>query len=279
MPVLAAVLYGLISAVSWGIGDFSGGLASRRSSTFSVVLLGYILGGALLWSCALLFGEPFPQAIDLVYGWLGGFSGLIGLLALYHGIAHGRTSVVAPVSAVAGATAPVLVSSWLEGLPGPAAAVGILMGILGVWFVSRAETGQRLASRDLRLGTLAGLGFSGFFIFLDRVSAGIIFWPLVFARWSLVPLIWLAARLWAQSPLPRRHALLPISLAAAFDAGGNVFFVLAAQTGRLDIAAVLSSLYTAVTVLLSAIILGERITAIQWAGVAAAIGAVILFTV
>ncbi len=134
-----------------------------------------------------------------------------------------------------------------------------------------------MSTPKLRLeGTL---GFAGFFIFIDQVRDGVVFWPLVAARTAalfLLVLLILGRRLW-QTPSYRR--LPVIVMAGVFDTAGNTFFALAANAGRLDIAAVLSSLYPATTVLLAWCILKEQLTSWQWFGVVAALVAVVLIAV
>ncbi len=58
--------------------------------------------------------------------------------------------------------------------------------------------------------------------------------------------------------------------------GGNAFFILAAQAGALAVAAVLSSLYPIVTVILAIAILREKVTAYHAIGIATAAVAVAL---
>ena len=79
--------------------------------------------------------------------------------------------------------------------------------------------------------------------------------------------------------LPNKAVLPVVLLAGALDVAGNVFFVLATHTGRLDVAAILSSLYPAVTVLLASIILKERVTRLQAVGILVALVAVPLISV
>ncbi len=271
-----AIAFGLASAASWGSGDFSGGLASRRSSVYSVVIISQLIGAVFLVTLAFSLGENIPSADNLILGGIAGVSGAIGLVALYLGLASGRMGAVAPVTAMVAAAIPVLFSLLTEGLPAISQLVGFGMGLIAVWLLSSGGDGGAIQARELGLALTAGLGFGLFFILIDQVSQSAVFWPLVAARMaslSFLIILTIVRRGWER---PARKQLSPIALAGIFDTGGNTFFVLATRMGRLDIAAVLSSLYPAATVLLAWLILKERLMPQQWLGVAAALVALVL---
>jgi drug/metabolite transporter (DMT)-like permease len=272
---LAAVLLGLASALSWGAGDYSGGIASRRSPVLGVLAVGQATGVALSAGLALLGGEPFPPAGALGWAALAGASGAVGLAALYRGLAVGRMAVVAPISAVLSAAIPVVVGALGEGLPPAPKLAGFGLALAGIWLVARVgETGEGRAGLGLAL--LAGCGFGGFLSLMDRAADGGTFWPLAAARGTSLA-ITLSAVLVRRRPwAPPRPALPVILLSGALDAAGNAFFVLASQVGRLDVAAVLSSLYPASTVLLAALILRERVSRPQGVGIGAVLAAIAL---
>ena len=277
---LTAVFYGLAAAASWGAGDFSGGVATKRSHVYLVVLLSHIVGIAGLLLLILLFGEPFPSWRDVGIGALGGISGAIGVLALYTGLAQGRMGVVAPLTAVITAIVPVLFGSFLEGLPQLHQLAGFIVALLAVWLISGDNGGGPVGLRwcDLRLPTVAGLGFGLFFIFIDHVSDKAILWPLVGARAASIFMMAVLVILTRQRQRPARTQSGWIMLAGVFDVGGNAFFALATSLGRLDVASVLSSLYPVTTVLLARFILDEHLSRRQGAGVAAALAALLLIT-
>jgi drug/metabolite transporter (DMT)-like permease len=262
----AAVTFGLASALTWGAGDFSGGLATKRAPVFGVLAIGHGFGLLLLIGLALLWGEAAPAASEFAWGVAAGLCGMVGLVALYRGLAVGRMSIVAPVSAVLTAALPVLFGVATAGLPGGTTLLGFGLALLGVWLL--AGTGAKESGRGgLGLALLAGCGFGIFFILLDRAGENAVIWPLVAARCgSLAVLLPIA--------LVRRQfgRFIPRSLGLALLAGtldvlGNAFFILATQAGRLDVAAILSSMYPASTVLLASILLGERVTRAQMAGI------------
>ncbi|MCZ6875336.1 MAG: DMT family transporter [bacterium] len=272
-----AIVYGFASAASWGAGDFSGGMASKRTHVYYVVLISQLTGAILLLGLALLMREPFPMPIDLVYGAGAGISGVIGLLALYRGLALGQMAIVAPIAAVVSAAIPVLVGLFIEGLPGTRQWIGFSIALIGVWLISQTREAVTLQVRDVGLASLAGVGFGLFFVVIDRVSDGAVLWPLIAARAAPVSMLLVfVAVLMRQTPMPVRQHLPLIALSGIFDTGGNAFFVLSTQTGRLDIAAVLSSLYPVSTIMLAWFFLHERLLPQQWGGVIAALTAVVL---
>jgi uncharacterized membrane protein len=279
-PDLAAALLGLASAASWGAGDFSGGLAARRSPLLGVLAVGQLAGTALVAALAMATREAAPPAASLAWAVAAGGTGAIGLAALYRGLAVGRMAVVAPVSAVLSAAIPVAWGAVAEGLPPAAKLAGFALALAGIWLVARSGGGEApgAGGRGLPLAVVAGAGFGGFLIFMHQGATGGTFWPLVAARGTAFLLV-LAAALARGRPatwLPARAALPLVILSGALDAGGNALFVLASQAGRLDVAAVTSSMYPASTVLLAALLLGERVSRPQAAGIAAALGAIAL---
>ncbi|MCB8977409.1 MAG: DMT family transporter [Ardenticatenaceae bacterium] len=279
-PELLAVAYGLASAAVWGAGDFSGGFASKRGNVYTVVLLSQVVGLVCLLTLALLLEGALPPAQDLLFGGLAGLAGVIGLLALYTGLAKGRMGVVAPMTAVLAAIIPVVVGIATDGVPPVLVLVGFGLAVTAVWLLSGGGQADGIRRDELGLALLAGLGFSLFFVFIDKVSAGVVFWPLTAARVASVPLllVFLLSRRWhhARWELPARSVLPIIALSGILDSGGNYFFTLATQSGRLDIAAVLASLYPASTVLLARLILKETLGTRQWIGVVVALIALVL---
>jgi drug/metabolite transporter (DMT)-like permease len=274
--VLAA-LYAVTAAACWGRGDFTGGLGARRFGTFGSVLISYAIGLIALAVIAVSRAEPFPASADLLWGAVAGLSGMMGLSFLFQGFASGRMGIVAPVSAVLGTTLPVIVAVFTEGLPRPLQFIGFALALVGIWLLSRPE---RLGGRPkgLEMGVLAGLGFAGFFIALNQVSEDAKFWPLVAGRVAAVGAMLLFALIRRRQVNVREAPLMLLILAGIFDAAGNLFFLLALQTGRLDVVAVLGSLYPAVTAILAWLFIKEHLTRLQVVGVGAAITAIVLIT-
>jgi drug/metabolite transporter (DMT)-like permease len=270
----ASVVFGLTSALIWGAGDFLGGLGSRRASVLGALLVSQTAGFVLLLVCAFLFGEPFPTAAQIGWGSAAGLAGTLGLGALYMGLASSRASIVAPVSAIVAALLPALYSLLTIGLPEPSKQLGFGIAIAAILLVSYSNQGVG-EMRALGLALAAGLGFGLFFILIHQGGQASTFFPLLFARGISIPFV-VALTRWRRPPLPAPPVLPILILSGLFDVGGNVFFLLASQAGRLDVATILSSLYPASTVILSRVVLAERTTRSQQLGVAAALIAIAL---
>jgi len=272
---LTTVILGLLTAVLWGGGDFCGGLATRKASVITVLLLAETSGLLLLIALGLAWHEPWPTAHTVGWSMAAGFSGVLGLAALYQALAVGKAGVVAPISAILAAALPVVFTALTSGLPAPLQLFGFGVAFIAVWLVAQTdEPGGTIAG--LRLALLAGCGFGGFYILINQAGHESTFWPVAVARLvALVPLLGIAfyRRL---SVRPTRSIIVIASLSGLLDAGANATFVLASQSGRLDVAAILASLYPATTVLLSWLLLGERITWVQRTGVVAALAAIAL---
>lgn len=274
---LAGAALGLASAASWGAGDFTGGLASRRSPVLGVLAVGQAAGVSAIAALALATGEPLPPVVSVAWGAAAGAAGAVGLAALYRGLAIGRMGLVAPLSAVLSAAIPVALGAVSLGVPAPVRLLGFAFALAGIWLVAGAGGGEpERGTAGLGLALVAGVGFGGFLVLMDRGARGGTFWPLAAARATSLGLA-LAAALASRRPwAPPRRALPLVLSSGVLDAGGNAFFVLATQAGRMDVAAVTSSMYPASTVALAALVLRERMSRRQATGVAAVLVAIAL---
>jgi drug/metabolite transporter (DMT)-like permease len=273
-----SAVFGLASAMAWGAGDFCGGLATKRTSVLRVVVGSQTIGVGSMILLAILTGEAVPGSRALAWGAASGLAGAVGLIALYSALAKERMGLAAPVSGVLSAALPVAVTAVATGLPGPLTLAGFVLALVAVWLVSRSE-GAAFQIEALGLPVLAGLGFGGFIVLIAQAGPGAVFWPLVAARCASL-LVLTAVAIWRHESLwPAREHWPVVGASGVFDAGGNAFLVLAAHAGRLDVAAVLSSLYPATTVLLARWILNERLTWGQTLGLLAALVAIAAITI
>jgi len=271
----APVAFGLASAVCWGAGDFCGGLATKRTHVYSVMIASQLVGVAMLIGLALAFAEKVPSPVHLLWGSLGGLAGTVGLIAFYSALASGRMGVAAPVGGVIGAATPAILGVLMEGWPGTLKLIGFALALVAVWFVSRTEDAT-VRVHELGLPIVAGLCFGVFFICIDRASETAVLWPLVVARLTSLSMLLTVATATRQPRLPEIKHLPLVALVGVMEVGGNAFYALAAHVGRLDVAAVISSLYPGTTVWLAWLILKERITRLQTVGIVAALAAIVL---
>ena len=278
---MISILFGLTSAITWGAGDFTGGMASRKTGAFRAVLFGEIIGLSIITVVAMIVWQPIPNLGIWILSMVAGAFGTMGILLLYYSMTKGLMSIATPVSALLAALLPVLVGVFTESLPTLVTFIGFVFALTAVWLISQSKDGVKtLLSHisDLRLPLLAGLGFGFYFVLIHAATRTATLWPMVASRLGGVLILSLYMALRRESLMVERSAWPMVFLNGVLDVGGNLFFVLAGQTGRLDIASVLSSLYPGTTVILAWVFLKERLSRTQWIGIIAAMIAIILFT-
>ncbi len=276
---LLGILMAFTSALVWGSADFTGGMATRRRDQYQVLVLSALSGLGVLVIAALIFRESFPSWKGVLWAALAGLTGLVGIAALYKGLSIGESAVVAPTSAVIGAGLPVAFGFLTQGLPDPIRLVGFVLAFAGIWIVSQTSTEKTGEHRKgFLLAVIGGFGFAGFMICMSHVDSDKVFTPLIVARSMVVLGSW-AMLLLNKTSFPAVRGNWVSMLAGVLDAGGNIFFMLAKHFTRLDTAVVLSSLYPAATVILTGLILKERISLKQWGGVIVCLAAIVLITI
>ncbi len=274
---MAAILLALGAAVSYGVGDFLGGLTSRRAHVLAVLLVSQAVGAAAVTVWVLVAGEPFLGSRAALAAAAAGLCGLLGLGGLYRGMAIGAMGVVAPISAVAAAI-PFAVGIARGERPSALQVVGALVALLGLALVSRpeGEVGARLAS-GVGLALVAALGFGFYFVFLDIAADDSPSWAVLVARLTSSTVALLATLAVGVSLAMPRRVLIAVLAVGVCDVGANVLFALASTRGLVSVVSVLTSLYPAVTVALAALLLHERLGRVQLAGAAAVLaGAALL---
>ena len=273
-----SVVYGLISALTWGAGDFNGGMAAKRSNPYGVVMIAHVISLGLLVVLALAIGDPLPHGTDWLWGGAAGICGAVGLVLLYVSLASGTMSVAAPISALVAAALPVLVGFFMDGSVGLLTFIGFALALVAVWLVS-GGAGMGFDLKAFLMPVIAGVNFGAFFVFIHFSSSVSTLWPLVAVRVVSVTSLFLFSLVTRQKWIPARESWVPILLSSVLDTAGNAFYILSAQTGRMDVAAVLGSLYPGSTVLLAWLFLKERVSRWQMVGILAALAAIVMITV
>lgn len=273
----------ILSAATFGAGDFLGGIASRRSSPLRVVAVSQLYGLVLIVVLLLVFPPAAFTSVDLIWGAAAGMSGGAGLVALYRGLSRARMGVVAAVAAGVGAIVPALFGLLTGERPTAVALGGVVIALFAIFIVgwpagSRPEsppTGWR-GARDLQEAIAAGIGFGAFFIFLSNASPQSGVWPLLGARLGSLALLWAIL-----GALPGRVSIRAetnrlILGAGLLDIAANALYLYATHDGLLTVVAVLSSLYPASTILLARLVLHERLSRTQIGGVLLAVAGMTL---
>ena len=275
---MLAIALALGASLSWGLGDFFGGLKSRTLHVLTVLVLQQVAGiaAALVWVAASAEGTPSTAATLLAVA--AGAAGCLGVGALYRGMAIGAMGIVAPVSAVS-AVIPFAVGVGSGERPSAIQVGGILLALAGVAVASRepaAQGGGQAAGIGLAL--LAAFGLGLYFVFADRAADESVPWAVATARGSSL-LLAFAAAVYAGASLRPGRSVLPVLIVIGLcDVGANMLFSLAATRGYLSVVSVLSALYPVVTVALAALVLHERVSATQRLGVAGALLGAVLIT-
>lgn len=288
----ANAIFGLLAAALWGGGDFAGSAAVKRLGStvrgaLLVVLLGHLLSLAVVGSLALLQGEAFPLGAPLWWGVLGGALSSVSLVAFYIALSTGHMGSAAAVSGLLCAAVPAVVSGFLEGAPGWTRLLGFVLAGTAIWMIASAsEPGHAASRRAMVLSTLGGIGFGIYFTALKFAGAAGVLWGMASARMGsagtaaivLTALLLFGAREHGGLAEGRGLTLAWICGGAALDTGGNLSFLAATRAGRLDVAAVLASIYPAGTILLAAWLLHEKTSRQQKLGMLLALPAVVLIT-
>ena len=291
----ASALLGLLAAALWGGGDFAGSIGVKRlggdvRGALIVVVTGHLLSLLLVGWLAAAHGDAFPHGAPLLWAICGGALSGISLVAFYLALADGHMGSAAAVSGLLCAAVPAIVSGFTEGAPGQRRLLGFAFAGTAIWLIAgTSKPGEGASRRAMVLSTLSGIGFGVYFVSLKFAGTAGLLWAMGTSRIGSASM---AVLLLAGSLLASRHArnqpearlagrgltLSWIVAGAALDTGGNMSFLAATRAGRLDVAAVLSSIYPASTILLAAWLLKERTTARQRWGMALALVAVVFVT-
>jgi drug/metabolite transporter (DMT)-like permease len=272
--VRAAAL-ALGASLSWGVGDFLGGVKSRVLHPLAIMAVSQPVGLILL-GVAVAARASAPPGPGVAWALLAAVFGTVGLAAFYRGMAAGAISVVAPIAG-AGAVIPVVVGVATGDRPSAFQGVGFAAAIGGVAFSSweRNPGGSRWAA-GTRFGVVAMFGFGLYFVFLHAASGDDFLWPAFLFRIVSTSIVW-CALLVVRPPLRGiGTAWLALVLIGCLDTGGNTLYAAASSYGSVSVTSVLASLYPVVTVLLARHRLHERVHRVQELGIALTIAGIVL---
>ena len=269
----------LLAAATWGGSDFAGGWGARKSSALLVTASGQVLSlAALLCVCGAL-RLAVPGTIFLLYGAIGGFEGAIALAVFYRALAMGAMGLTAALTGLLTALIPVVFDLFNSGWPGALTSAGLIVGLAAIWLISQSQSSGESSTpaRALALGACAGVGFGAQLVLFKMAAAGGVLWALTSGRIAGAAAILLTVILMPPQK-PWRGFWLAGIISGSLDTVGNLFYMEASRMGRLDVAAVISSMYPAGTMLLAGVLLRERPTPRQLAGMGLALAAVALLS-
>ena len=284
------ILIGLLASVTYGIQDFIGGVVSRRNHVLTVVAWGQIAGIVFAAAGVPLLTDGPPTAAALSLSGAAGIAGMFGAALLFRGLARGRMSVVAPVTAVLAASVPVLIGLVSGERPTNLALGGLVVALLAIALVSSApEPGvprrregtlrTRMIGAAIPEAVGAGLLFAGFFLLLDRVEDDAGLWPLVGARAAALVVVGIILLATGVPVRPAAGTTLGVVGSGFLSNVSDYLFVLGTRLGLLSVVVVLTSLYPATTVILARVVLKERIGRGQLVGLVLALIGVVFLTV
>ena len=260
------IALGLVAALLYGSSDFGGGLASRRFGSLQVTVIGSAVATALAWATLIAVGGPGPSVRAVAWGLASGLAGGAGTIVLYRGLARGQMSVVGPLSAVGAAVVPVAAGVALGERPSILAVAGVLVSLPAIVLVAASGSVRGKLGAGLLDGLAAGLAFGILFVGLAQAGRDAGLWPVACEQTGAL-LLTLAVAVKSREPLriPLRAAGLPV-LAGASGMAATLAYFYATHFSMLAIAAVLVSLYPGFTVMLARLILHERFSPAQRAG-------------
>jgi drug/metabolite transporter (DMT)-like permease len=253
---VTAIGLALGASVLWGVGDFLGGVTSRRLATLAVLAISQAAGLAGIVVVATFAGGGFLGGTAIAAAVAAGLAGALGLACLYRGMAIGAIGVIAPISASA-AVLPVTVGLARGERPGSIQLAGITLALVGVVLVSREPGSTGRLAAGVPLAFVAAIGFGSYFVFMDRASADDPYWAVVVARASAATLALAVAAARSALRVPARDVPVLVAI-GLFDVGANLALALALNEGFVSVVSVLASLYPVVTILLAVAMLRER---------------------
>lgn len=286
---------GLLAAILWGGGDFSGGMGAKCAggslrATLRVILVSHFSSFCILLLIESLLRNPFPHGAPLFWGLAAGVAGGLSLTGFYIALARGAMGAPAAVSGLLAAAVPATVAIVIDGSPGTLPLLGFIVAGIAIWIIAAAPTGSLeghlpQSASTMLLSIVSGAGFGLYFVCLKYAGAAGIIWPMATARLGslttcTILILLLSINSGAPSPiakLPKSAILWSVST-AVLDTGGNLFYISATRAGRMDVAAVLASLYPASTILLAGWILKEHLSRRQAFGMTIAAIAVLMIT-
>jgi len=227
----------------------------------------------------IIRGVPLVPGPWIAAGVVAGLAGLVGLSAVYRGMAIGVVGVVSTIAAT-GPVIPILVGLVLGERPSVLQFVGILVTLAGIGLLAfdrRPQSGGKLVP-GVGLALLAALAFGIFLVAIKYASRPDPLWGVLATRTGSVSALLLLGLAFRSRIRVQRTDMLPLLTVGVLDVSADVFFAFATTIGLLSIVSILSSLYPVATVILARIVLKERMLRLQQVGIGLALAGVLLIS-
>ncbi len=276
---MLGIMLSFAAALFYGTAMFSGGFATRRNHQFQIVILTALSGIVVLFIAAWIKGEGLPSRAGVLWSLLAGLSGTIGIAAFFLALSIGNSAVVAPTVSVLSTAFPVMFTIQTHGLPGTSQLFGFLLAFFGIWFVTRQRSTEKTDhfTRSIILTVIAGFSLGGFFLCLAQIEPDKVITPLLLTRVVTLLFSLFLMRVY-RLPMPDlKEAPLGL-LVGVLDSAGDVLFMVAKLFTRMDIVIILCSFDSAIVVILTALLLKEKINQWQKLGVVLCVMSVILIS-
>ena len=274
-------LFGLSSALVYGASDFLGGLGSRRITPLLVSFISQIVA-LLIATVATFASDPHWSTSAVLLGAVAGIAGGIGTWAFYASLALGPMSVVSPGVAMIYAVVPAIVGFAIGERIVPLGYVALAVVVVAAVLlaVPRQRDPVRVTPQAVIYGSIAGLGFAGYIIAIDRTptDSGLVpLWIDLIVATVLYGVV-LGINRVRRGPgelagIRDRTAVLQSVFAGVTLAAGNILLVIGLHLGELAVMGVLNALYPLGTVILAYFVLKERLSVLQAVGIVLALAA------
>jgi len=274
---VSAAALALLTSVFYGVSNFLGPLISRDLPVFAVLVSGQLVALVAATILALAFSGEFLSGAGTAAALVAGVGNAVGLYGFYRGASEGPLSIVAPIGAL-GAVVPVVAAVVGGEAPGAVRVAGIVLALTGVALASRRRGGAPLlpGHHPVAWAAVAALGFGTFLTFIPPAASSDPLWAVSISRISLIVVL-VGFAVAGGSAIRVPAAALPrVALPGVLLFAGTLAYAAASTLGDLSVVSVLASCNPVVTVGLAFLLLRERLSPGQSAGVGLALVGVVM---
>ncbi len=266
-------ILGLVTAANWGASDFISGILAKRAHSLRVVQASNMVGTPLMLIIGIVMREQFPAWNMIGWAALAGAAAGLGCVALYRGIAKNKGGVVAPVMALVSAAVPVMVEACLYKRPTHLQLAGFAVALVALWLMAGGN--RKALQKDTMIsGILAGLGVGLFLTWIPSSDEAGRYFTNATANAAGALIVTIPLLIRCRPLLPKRDIMPGAAMTAVLLSMGDVAYVTAASLIGIAHASILASFSPAMTVFLSRMLLKERLSLPQLAGVTTALIAI-----